>query len=218
MKKTMKKFAAIIAAMMTVSALSSMSAFALETQHYTDTQDPQTATVDLQAKVASTTTSTSVGEVDPNADDTGKHIWNVTISANILTWDLVKNDNTAYKQNVTWNPETHTYNITDGIVDNVVSTYSVASGDTAAKVVNVENNSNFAITSTTATTNPDGGSAYGATFNVTNPTESINVGANANTTIEIDVSNMSGFTSTDYVSVGTATITLTAAGAIQERS
>lgn len=216
MNKMTKRFAAIIAAVMTVSAMSSMSAFALTTRHYTDTTDPQTATVDLQAKVASTTTSTSVGAVDPNADDTGKHIWDVTISAETLTWDLVKNDNTAYKQNVTWNPETHTYDVTNGDVDTVVSTYSVASEDTAAKTINVINNSNFAITSATAA--PQSESACGATFSVTDPTEAIAIGANADTTITIDVSNMSGFNSAEFVSVGTATITLTATGEIQARS
>ena len=218
MNKMTKRFAAIIAAVMTVSAMSSMSAFALTTRHYTDTTDPQTATVDLQARVASTTTSTSVGAVDQDADDTGKHIWDVTISADTLKWDLVKNDETVYKQNVTWNPTTHTYDVTRGDDDHVNSTYSVASEDTAAKTINVENNSNFAITSATATAAPQSGSACGATFSVADPGEAIGIGANADTTITIDVSHMSGFDSTDYVSVGTATITLTATGEIQTRS
>lgn len=218
MNKMTKRFAAIIAAVMTVSAMSSMSAFALTTQHYIDTTDPQTATVDLQARVASTTTSTSVGDVDQYADDTGKHIWDVTISAETLTWDLVKNDNTAYKQNITWNPSTHTYDVTNGDIDNVVSTYSVASTDMVAKTINVANNSNFAITSATATAAPQSGDAYGATFSVTDPTGAIAIGESADTTITIDVSHMSNFDSADYVSVGTATITLTATGEIQARS
>lgn len=216
MNKMTKRFAAIIAAVMTVSAMSGMSAFALATEHYTEGGTSQSATVDLQARVSSTTQSSSVGRVDGTKDDTEKHIWDVTISADTLTWDLVKNDNTAYKQNITWNPSTHTYDVTNGDVDTVVSTYSVASTDTAAKTVNVANNSNFDITSATAA--PQSESACGATFSVTDPTGAIAIGANADTTIAIDVSHMSGFDSTDYVSVGTATITLTATGEIQARS
>lgn len=219
MKKTMKKFAAMIAAVMTVSAMGGMSTFAADvtSNHYVDGDTTKSATVDLRAKVSSTTTSDSAGDFDPNKDDSNKHIWNVTISADNLTWDLVKNDNTVYKQNVTWNSETHSYDVTRGDDDATLSTYTVAQGDTVDKTVNVKNDSNFAITSATEITYSEINN-YGATFTATNPENPIAVNANANTTITIDTSGMAGFNSTDYVSVGSATITLTATGEIQARS
>lgn len=220
--KFTKKMAAMIAGMMTIAAMGGMTAFAdsqpVTSNNYTDGLNSQTATVDLQAKVSSTTETSSPGDIDSTKNDASNHIWAVTISADTLTWDLVRNVNTAYKQNITWNPSTLTYDVTNGDIDTTTSTYSVASTDTADKTVNVANNSNFAITSATTTAAPASGSAYGATFSVTNPTGAIDIGGNANTTITINVSQMSGFDSTDYVSVGTATITLTATGDIQTRT
>jgi hypothetical protein len=220
MKKTMKKFAAMIAAVMTVSAMGGMSTFAANvvSDHYVDGGTTQSATVDLQAKVSNTTTSDSAGGFDPSKDDSDKHIWNVTISAATLTWDLVRNNNTVYKQNVTWNPVDHIYEVTPGDNDTTLSTYTVADDDTAAKPVNVKNDSNFAIRSQTEITNE--ANNYGASFTATNPEEPIAVGADADTTITIDTSGMAGldFNSAEYVTVGKATITLNAGGDIQARS
>ena len=107
--------------------------------------------------------------------------------------------------------------MTRGDDDITLSTYAVADGDTAAKTVNVKNDSNFAITSETVITNSEINN-YGATFTATDPGEAIAVGADADTTITIDTSSMAGFNSTEYVTVGRATITLTATGEIQARS
>jgi len=219
MKKMNKKIAAMLAAVMAVSAMGSMSAFAtnVTSEHYVNGDDTKSATVDLQAKVFTTTETSTAGDIDSSKDDSSKHIWNVTISADTLTWDLVKNDNTVYKQNVTWNSATHSYEVTRGDNDTILSTYTVAQNDTPDKTVNVKNDSNFAITSGTVITNSEIDN-YGATFNATSPEGEIAVGADANTTITINTSGMAGFNSAEYVSVGRATITLTASGEIQGRS
>lgn len=217
MKKTTKTLAAMLAAVMTVSALGSMSAFAITdvtSNHYTEGGETKSATVDLQAKVTDGDNTETDGSFNEENVDTGKHIWNVTISADTLKWDLVKNTTTTYYQTLTWDATNHKYTAAratgDGSVQSTAAQYEVASPDTADKTVNVQNDSNFAITS--ATNIATEATAKGATFTAVDPQGNIAIGANADTTITIDTSGMAnqGFDSADYVSVGTATITLTA--------
>lgn len=213
MKKMNRKITAMLAAVMTMSAMGAMNAFAIETNHYAEGGTSQSAEVDLQAKVSAGTTTETPGSVDSSKDDTDKHIWNVTISADTLQWNLVKNDTVTYTQTLTWDPVNHVYTYArndDWSNDSTESTYTVADTDTASKIVNVKNDSNFEITSTTVTASPSTGNSYSAGFDVQDPESSIAIGGNENTTITIDTSDMEDFYSNDYVTIGKATITLTA--------
>jgi hypothetical protein len=214
MKKTMKRLAAITATMMTVSALSSISVFAdptISTEHYTNGGDSKSTSVSLQAKVVNTTSSTSAGAFSSNVD-TEKHIWNVTIDTAELQWDIVRNNDRVYQQKLTWDPSNHSY-VKENDESYVINdTYTLNAGETAAKSFNIRNDSNFAITSATNISPAD--SAYGATFNATNPENPIATGENANTTITIDITGMDSFDSEAYVTLGTANITLEATGPV----
>ena len=214
MKKTMKRFAAITATMMTISALGSISAFAdptIETEHYTNGGDSQNTSVSLQAKVVNTTSSTSAGNFSTNVD-TEKHIWNVTIDTAELQWDIVRNNDRVYQQKLTWDSSNHSY-VKENDEDYVINdTYTLDAGQTYDKTFNIQNDSNFAITSVTTISPAD--NDYGATFTATNPENPIAIGGNANTTITIDILGMDNFDSTNYVTLGTANITLTASGSV----
>lgn len=213
MKKTMKRFAAITATMMTISALGSISAFAdptIETDHYIDTQESQNASVELKAKVSSVDTPVEEGDIDPNNNDSVNHIWNVTIDADTLQWDIVRTDTTRKYQVVTWDPVNHTYTKTVGHNQNTVSSYALADNQTADKSFNIKNDSNFAITSVTSIDDNSQLNNFGATFSVSNSQEPIAVGGNRDTSITINITNMSGFDSQNYVTIGTANITLAA--------
>jgi hypothetical protein len=218
MKKTMKRLAAITATMMTVSALSSISVFAdptIETEHYTEGGNSQNASVSLQAKISSVETPTAVGNIDSSKNDSTKHIWNVTISTNTLQWDIVRTDTTYNYQNITWDADNHVYTSSTGAIEQTVSAYSLAQGETEAKTFNIKNDSNFAITSET-TISPEENN-YGAAFTATNPQGNISINGEASTTITIDIDHMSNFNSNSYVTLGTANITLMAVeNSIQE--
>lgn len=217
MKKTMKRFAAITATMMTISALGSISAFAdptIETDHYIDTQDSQNANVELKAKVSQTDVINSAGAYSTNVD-TEKHIWNVTIDTTTLTWDIVRTNDTKYQQKLTWDPSTHSYVKENDENYTVVDSYRLANNETADKTFNIHNDSNFAITSATTTTPV--ADNFGVTFTAEDPQGAIGINGDGVTTITIDISNMNNtnFASTEYVTLGTASIALTASGEIQ---
>lgn len=213
MKKTMKRFAAITATMMNISALGSISAFAdptIETNHYIDTQESQNANVELKAKISSVDTPVVEGNIDPNKNDSANRIWNVTIGADTLQWDIVRTDTTRKYQVITWDPVNHTYTKTVGNTQDTVSTYALANNETEEKSFNIKNDSNFAITSATSIADNSQSGNFGATFSVSNSQEPIAVGGDRDTSITINITNMSGFDSQSYVDIGTANITLAA--------
>ncbi len=212
MKKTMKRFAAITATMMTISALGSISAFAepITSENYANGPEYQNASVALQAKISNVDTDVVEGSIDPTQNDSVNRIWNVTIGADTLQWDIVRTDTTRKYQVITWDPVNHTYNKTVGDDQDTVSSYALADGQTAEKSFNIKNDSNFAITSVTSIADNSQSENFGATFNVSNSKEPIAVGGDRDTSITINITNMSGFNSQSYVDIGTANITLAA--------
>ena len=136
MKKTMKKFAAIIAAMMTVSALSSMSAFATPTI----IEDANDTTAQVPVKVALITTDTRVPD--------GMDVWNVAVDTTALEWTITKNIGGTLH----WDPSSHTYttgtnNVTYKCDDGSFYTAEdfVYEDVNNRRIINVTNNSNFGI-------------------------------------------------------------------------
>ena len=213
MKKTMKRFAAITATMMTISALGSISAFTdptITSDHYIDGPEYKNASVALQAKISSVDTPMVEGDIDPNKNDSANRIWNVTIDADTLQWDIVRTDTTRKYQVITWDPVNHTYTKTVGNDQNTVSSYALADNQSAEKSFNIKNDSNFAITSVTSIADNSQSENFGATFSVSNSQEPIAVGGDRDTSITINITNMSGFNSQSYVDIGTANITLAA--------
>lgn len=212
MKKTMKRFAAITATMMTISALGSISAFAepITSENYANGPEYQNASVALQAKISNVDTDVVEGSIDPTQNDSVNRIWNVTIGADTLQWDIVRTDTTRKYQVITWDPVNHTYNKTVGDVQGTVSSYALANNETAEKSFNIKNDSNFAITSVTSIDDNSQLNNFGATFSVSNSQDPIVVGGNRDTSITINITNMSGFDSQNYVTIGTANITLAA--------
>lgn len=220
MKKTMKRFAAITATMMTISALGSISAFAdpITSEHYENGPNVQNASVELQARVSNTTSSTSAGAYSNNVD-TEKRIWSVTIDTANLQWDIVRNNDTKYQQKLTWDPSTHSYVKANDVSSDVVDSYSLADPLSAEKTFTIHNDSNFAINSLTTivdNSNYSEMNSFGATFSVSNGENSIAIGSSAQPSITIDVSGMRSFDSAEYVTIGRANIALEASGAIQE--
>ena len=210
MKKTMKRFAAITATMMTISALGSISAFAeptITSDNYSDGPEYKNASVALQAKISNVDTDVEEGSIDPTKNDSVNRIWNVTIDADTLQWDIVRTDTTRKYQVITWDPVNHTYTKTVGNDQNTVSSYALADNQSAEKSFNIKNDSNFAITSVTSIADNSQSENFGATFSVSNSQEPIAVGGDRDTSITINITNMSGFNSQSYVDIGTANIT-----------
>ncbi len=135
MKKTMKRFAAIIAAVMTFSAMSSMSVFATDIE-----TAGGTATVDLKANTTFTT-----AYIDNPIQD----VWNVSVDTAELVWDITTTTSGTY--DITWNPDTQSYSRTLN-----TGTASAVVTNGATKNIAVTNKSNFDISSSTAIALEDG--------------------------------------------------------------
>ena len=142
MNKMTKRFAAIIAAVMTVSAMSSMSAFA-ETQTITSepVSNPEVG-LNIAIDAVSDNLSAEVG-----SDETTTNKWNVTIDQSELTWQVVQTTQyTGGTYNITWNASTGRYeqSAPNGGGE-INSTSSTITGD-ATKVFSIQNKSNFPLT------------------------------------------------------------------------
>lgn len=139
MKKTMKKFAAIIAAMMTVSALSSMSAFATE-QNFTNepNSNPEVGLyIEIDAVPHNLSDNVAIDEQNINK-------WNVTINQSELTWQVVQT--TQYSggtYNITWNAAAGHYEQSTPSGGGVPGATSSTITDEATKVFSIQNKSNF---------------------------------------------------------------------------
>ena len=138
MKKTMKKFAAIIAAMMTVSVFSSMSAFATENPiTLTNDNDEKSARIDLT--VTNDLVTSNVYQSSPT--------WNVEVlqQEGLLSWSLTGTQINTYT--LTWDPSTKSY--TSGAA---AVSYSDGTGTFEGKTVTITNNSNFAVSANATVT------------------------------------------------------------------
>lgn len=178
-------------------------------EHYDEYDDSHyyLYSYDLQARVEGWTNTSSAGSIDLINNDSQYHIWNVTVDADELHWDLVRNVDTQNYQTLTWDPVNHVYTTGTGDVQSETVTYSVDTNDTATKTISITNDSNFSIRrSVTASNNK---------FTVTETDTAIAIGGNANSNITIIPTTFSDFEYYSYTSVGTAVITLTADGSIQ---
>ena len=162
---------------------------------------------DLQARVAEWTNTSTAGSADTVKNDSQYHIWNVTIDADTLRWDLVRNVDTQNYQTLTWDPVEHVYTAGTGDVQSETVSYSIDPGDTATKTISITNDSNFPIRRSVSATNNK--------FTVTETDTAIAIGGSADSGITIDPTKFSGIEDYSYTSVGTAVIYLTADGSIQ---
>ena len=134
----MKKFAAIIAAMMTVSVFSSMSAFAtVNPIILTNDDDEKSASIDLT--VTNDLGTSNVYQSSPT--------WNVEVlqPEGLLYWSLTGTQTNTYT--LTWDPSTKSY--TSGAA---AVSYSDGTGAFEGKTVTITNNSNFAVSANAAVT------------------------------------------------------------------
>lgn len=179
----------------------------LTTAHYTNGDNSQSAEIDLRARTVETRTVYSVGSVDEVKNDSLYHIWNVTVDADVLQWNLVKNVDTKNYQTLTWDPVNHVYTTGTGGVQSETVSYSVDTNDTATKTLSITNDSNFSIRRSVSIDNDK--------FTVAESNAAIATASSANSSITIDPTKFSGFDEYSYTSVGTAVISLTADGDIQ---
>ncbi|MBP3798680.1 MAG: hypothetical protein J6I46_13030 [Ruminococcus sp.] len=135
MMKMTRKMAAMVAAMMAVSSIGAISAFAETTVPAPDLENnSQSTNVELKMKSNDNGMSSQANPI--------MRYWNVSISADELSWDIVRNvDGGTY--DLQWNPVEHKY-VKSAIVTNPdKNTYVLAQGTDAEKSVTIYNNSNF---------------------------------------------------------------------------
>lgn len=206
MKKT-RKFAALVAAMMCISGMGAMSAFATDINENAGTSNTaKTDDIEMYIKAyASNNNSTTNGDEDD-------YIWNVTITADDLQWEV---DQTLNAQtHLEWNPTTHTYNaVSTGTAGQLQST-ALHSGETADKNVNVANNSNFALTPTVSITGKEGYSnattGNDKWFTVSGDATSVTTANNVDITISLVATNVDVILDTsNFSNIATTTLTLT---------
>ena len=221
MKKMTRKTAVMLASAMMASAMMGAGVFAdatsISTENGQEGGDSKTADVTLQIGVSDTQNEVVTGARDPDQDDTQYHIWNVTIDTNSLAWNVVKTTTTTKSQTLTWNPSTHTYTAGQGGILNTVNSFSLADGENAQKGFNITNDSNFAVSAAIAVSELDGFSDNSDLFTVTSPNDAIAIGAYATCGITLNPGNIKSAAELgeSLTTVGTARITLTASGAIQ---
>lgn len=222
MKKMTRKTAVMLASAMMASAMMGAGVFAdatsISTENGQEGGDSKTADVTLQIGVSDTANIDVAGDRDGTLDDTKYHIWNVTIGADSLSWDLKKTVTTTKYQTLTWDPSTQTYTVGQGGTQSIVNSFSLAENENAQKGFDITNHSNFAVSTAIAVTELDGFSDNSDLFTVTAPNDAIAIGAYATCGITLNPGNIKSAAELgeSLTTVGTARITLTASGDIRD--
>ena len=233
MKKT-RKFAALLAGMMAVSAMGAMSANA----NYDSVNEVNAGSTSVIVAKESANSSDSTKDASSNlyvkattkqgndtydtTGDNSKYIWNVTVTPQNLTWTVEKLSTNT--KTLTWNSENGTYTVNTAPNSNnysLVNESSPSSDPTDAdrvKTVTFNNLSNFDVTVSGAVASISGKTAIpNGLFTVTAPSGAIPYGATENNTasVAIDVSKVTddffdAMTVGNYNLVATANFTLTA--------
>ena len=133
MMKMTRKMAAMVAAMMAVSSIGAVNAFAEEIRI---TDSSQSAEVAL--KVNPTYVENSGGVADPIA------VWDITVSADNLVWNIQKTTNIE-TATLTWDRDNHKYIMNE---PSSSTTYELVNNDSAVKNIRIINDSNFDIEAT----------------------------------------------------------------------
>jgi len=176
MKKT-RKFAALVAAMMCISGMGAMNAFADNVDTIdTNGSNPVSAvsvTVDNDDNTKEADAKLYVGKnvIVTKAQNAPTATWNVVVStSDSLTWTVSGTRTDTY--NIAWNPETHTYSMTDMTGQSYGDTKEVAGGNQS---ITFTNNSNFDISGSTGVYGTDGTSSA-TLFKVTCGDSKVNTG------------------------------------------
>lgn len=189
MMKMTRKMAAMVAAMMAVSSIGAVNAFAETTPV---TSAGASASVDLMGNVTYT----------PNITDNDiQPVWSIEVETSALVWDVTVTPSGT--NTITWNPQTQSYNK----VFNAGSATAVVNGE-ATKNISVTNKSNFNINTTTTIALEDGGLWDATTQSpVTNPNEIFTVN---------DITSLSGALNEN--NTGNISITLIKPGTLMDTS
>lgn len=181
----------------------------ITSEHYTNGGNSKSADIDLRARTVEVTSNSQAGSIDSTKNDSLNHIWNVTVNADVLQWNLVKNVDTKYYQTLTWDAEHHTYTTGTGGKQSETVSYTVDPYDNATKTISITNDSNFPIIRSVTILEND------ERFSVTETNATITIGGSATSSVTIDPTKFSNFNEYNYTSVGTAAISLFADGDIQ---
>lgn len=181
----------------------------ITSEHYTNGGNTKSANVDLRVRTIEVTSTSQAGAIDSTKNDSSYHIWNVTVNADVLYWDLVKNVDTKNYQTLTWDAEHHTYTTGTGGKQSETVSYTVDPNDNATKTLSITNDSNFPIRRSVSILEND------ERFSVTETNATIAIGGSATSSVTIDPTKFSNFNEYNYTSVGTAAISLFADGNTQ---
>ena len=165
----------------------------INSDNYTNGEVLQYADVELTVS-ASKNIQNLGGEVDSEKNDTQNRIWNVTISAHELHWDLVENvENHDQNWALKWDVSQHKYvkeyeSSTEFHHDNI----ALAENETADKTFAITNNSNFDVSQETSiSANPN---LQQSPFEITSGSNStIHTGTSANVTVTLKTDKLDAF-------------------------
>ncbi|MBQ1433489.1 MAG: hypothetical protein IIZ09_10370 [Ruminococcus sp.] len=139
MMKMTRKMAAMVAAMMAVTSIGAVNAFAeiIDRPADNDLEPNRSGNVSVELKANVTETTDYV----PNPIQA---VWNINVDTSSLLWNITVTDSGTY--DIVWNPETQSY--VRGTPSGVKS--AVITDASATKYIRVTNKSNFDISSNTS--------------------------------------------------------------------
>jgi len=139
--KMTRKMAAMVAAMMAVTSIGAVNAFAeiIDRPADYDLEPNRSGNVSVELKANVTETPAYV----PNPIQA---VWNINVNTSSLLWNITVTDSGTY--DIVWDPGTQSYSTTSPSEDK----RAVITDDSATKYIRVTNKSNFDISSTTSIT------------------------------------------------------------------
>lgn len=209
--KMTRKMAAMVAAMMAVSSIGAVNAFA----------ESQNNSVSLKANVTAGTVrneNSDTEEVDQS--DTNKMVWAITLDTETLSWNIVKDtvNHTTTNYKLVWNKETKKYDkqyTGNPTTNDTTYEYRLNNEEVPERFVGITNNSNFAVSRSINVSKETGIDASDSLFTTNIIDSSIAVGGHVSDTISIDVNAIPHNIdlTLDEVTLGTATYTFMSEGA-----
>jgi hypothetical protein len=211
MMKMTRKMAAMVAAMMAVSSIGAVNAFA----------ESQNNSVSLKANVTEGTVHIENRDTEEvEQSDTNKMVWAITLDTDTLSWNIVKDtvNHTTTNYKLVWNKETKKYDkeyTGNPTTTNTTYEYRLNNDDVPERFVEITNNSNFAVSRSINVSKEAGIDASDSLFMTNIIDSSIAVGGNVSDTISINVGAISQNKdlALDEVTLGTATYTFMSEGA-----
>ena len=182
MMKMTRKMAAMVAAMMAVSSIGAVNAFA----------ESQNNSVSLKANVTEGTVHIENSDTEEvEQSDTNKMVWAITLDTDTLSWNIVKDtvNHTTTNYKLVWNKETKKYDKQyTGNPTTTNTTYEYRlNNDEPERMVGITNNSNFAVSRSINVSKETGIDASDSLFMTEINDSSIAVGGHVSDTIRINI-------------------------------